>query len=208
MSTELESLKKNKTWILVELPKNRKAISNKWVFTTKRDGQGLEIRKKARLVIKGFYQKEGIDYFETFAPVVSVASLRLLIAVYEATLDWNSIQIDVKTAFLYGTLKEEIYMTQPEGFIEPGKEHLVCKLLKSLYGLKQAPRVWNEEIKSTLTRIGFKQAICDNGIFIHKTRNIVLGIWVDDMPAFFKLEADKNWLIKEIEKNMKLSIVI
>lgn len=143
MEVELESLKSRRTWELVELPKGMRKIGSKWVYRIKTDAYGNEVKKKARLVIQGYRQKEGIDYEETFAPVVRLESLRILLAL-KAIHGWKSFQLDVKTAFLYGTIDKDIYMDQPEGFVEKGKEHFVCHLLKSLYGLKQAPRIWNE----------------------------------------------------------------
>ena len=205
MKEEIESLIKNETWELVELPPGRKAIENKWVYRIKKDKNGQEIKKKSRLVIKGFRQKEGIDYKETFAPVVQITSLRLLLAL--STLkSWKSFQIDVKTAFLYGKLEEEIYMKQPKGFIKEGEEALVCRLKRSLYGLKQAPRVWHEEIKGTLLALGFKQCVCDNGIFLldDGKRFLLLAVWVDDMPIFYKNEEDRNWLKEQIRSKYEI----
>ena len=205
MNEEINSLLKNETWELVALPEERKAIENKWVFRVKRDKNGIEIKKKSRLVIKGFRQKYGIDYKETFAPVVQMQSLRPPLAL-SVINNWKSFQVDVKTAFLYGTLEEDIYMKQPKGFIKEGQEHLVCKLKKSLYGLKQAPRVWHEEIKGTLISIGFKQCTCDNGIFVisDKDRYMVLAMWVDDMPIFYENESDRKWLLEQIRSKYEI----
>jgi len=132
---EIKSLMDNKSWNLLKLPDNRKAIGCKWVFKLKRDTDGKINRYKARLVAKGFSQKEDIDYNETFAPVAKYSSIRIILSI-AATMNMNIIQLDVKTAFLYGKLNEEIYMQQPEGFITEGKEAFVCKLNKSIYGLK------------------------------------------------------------------------
>lgn len=114
-------------------------VQNRWVFATKTNNQGEVYRRKARLVAKGFSQKEGVDYFETFAPVMSHISLRLILALC-AVLDYEIKQFDVTTAFLNASLKEDIYMEQPEGFVTPGKENCVWKLKKALYGLPQSPR--------------------------------------------------------------------
>uniref|UniRef100_H3G5D2 Reverse transcriptase Ty1/copia-type domain-containing protein n=1 Tax=Phytophthora ramorum TaxID=164328 RepID=H3G5D2_PHYRM len=134
---EYKSLMDNNTWVLVPRPRGRKILSNRWVFVVKYTGTGHIDRFKARLVIKGFLQEYGIDYNEIFSPVIRMEVLRLLLTI-AALLDFEIHQMDVKTVFLNGTLEEEIYMAQPEGFKVPGKEHLVCKLLRSLYGLKQA----------------------------------------------------------------------
>jgi len=142
MKEEMQSLQKNETWELAQLPKGKKAIGCKWVYA-KKDGfpDKKDVRYKARLVAKGYAQKEGIDYNEVFSPVVKHSSIRILLALV-AQLNMELVQLDVKTAFLHGDLEEEIYMTQPEGFKVAGKEKLVCKLKRSLYGLKQSPRQW------------------------------------------------------------------
>ena len=136
MEEEMKSLYKNDTWELTRLPKGKKAIGCKWVYAKKQGSLKEDsVRYKARLVVKGYAQREGIDYNEVFSPVVKHSSIRILLALvaqYELDLD----QLDVKTAFLHGDLDEEIYMSQPTGFKTAGKEDMVCKLKKSLYGLK------------------------------------------------------------------------
>ena len=134
MQEEIETLHKNKTWDLVPLPQGRKAISNKWVYKIKRDSNDQVERYRAKLVVKGFAQKEGIDFNEIFSLVVRLTTVRTVLAIC-ATFDLHLEQLDVKTAFLHGELEEEIYM-QPGGFEERGKENLVCRLNKSLYDLK------------------------------------------------------------------------
>ena len=136
--SEYESLIENQTWDLVELPDGRKPIGCKWVFKVKHTSDGKVERFKARLVAKGYAQKYGIDYDETFSPVVRFSSIRALLA-FAVQNDMLIHQMGVVTAFLNGELKEEIYMQQPDGYLQPGKEELVCKLKKSLYGLKQSP---------------------------------------------------------------------
>ena len=158
---EYNSLTEMGTWILVSPPKNRNVIKCKWVFMVKADGH-----YKARLVAKGFTQEHGIDYEETFSPVTRYELIRYLLA-HAALEDWEIEAMDVKTAYLYGKLKEEIYMAQPEGFIKLGQEHKVCKLIKSIYGLKQAGRVWYETISKTLQKkLGFHQLHSDAGVHV------------------------------------------
>ncbi|KAL4591583.1 hypothetical protein LXL04_004552 [Taraxacum kok-saghyz] len=137
MIDELNSMEKNDVWELVELPNGCKPVGCKWVFKTKLDPNGNIERYKARLVAKGYTQKKGIDFQETFSPVSRKDSLRIVMALV-AHFDLELHQMDVKTAFLNGDLHENVYMTQPEGFLSEGQEHLVCKLKKSIYGLKQA----------------------------------------------------------------------
>jgi hypothetical protein len=137
MQEEYDSLLQNQTWILQDLPPGRKAVANKWVYKVKSKPDGSIDRFKARLVAKGFSQSAGLDYGETYAPVASTNNIRMLLSIAAVT-DAEIIQYDIKTAFLYGTLQEEIYMDQPKGFEVPGGQ--VCRLLKSLYGLKQSSR--------------------------------------------------------------------
>ena len=152
---EFGSLMENETWELVELPEGRKAVASKWVFCVKYDQHSNVDRFKSRLVVKGFSQKYGVDYDETYSPVVRFSSIRVLLG-WAACNKMKIHQMDVTAAFLNGDLKEEIYMQQPNGYVQPGKEHLVCWLKKSLYGLKQAPRCWNVEFVNYMKKIGFQ----------------------------------------------------
>ncbi|GJU75513.1 zinc finger, CCHC-type containing protein [Tanacetum coccineum] len=136
---EISSITKNNTWILSDLPPGCKHLGCKWIFKRKMKVNGTIDKFKARLVIQGFRQKEGIDYFDTYAPVARITTIRLLLAlaaIHKLVIH----QMDVKTTFLNGDLDKEMYMKQPEGFVMPANEHKVCKLVKSLYGLKQAPK--------------------------------------------------------------------
>ena len=147
MEQEYESIIRNNTWELVELPSWKQTIGCKWLYKPKINVDGTRDKLKARLVAKGYSQKEGIDYEETFAPVAKLNTIRMLISL-ATKKHWMIHQLDVKSAFLNGELKEEVYLEQPEGFVQKGKEHLVCRLKKALYGLKQAPRSWYENIDS------------------------------------------------------------
>ena len=180
MHDEMNSLKKNNTFDLVELPKGRKILKNKWVFKLKQ-GDGNIVKHKARLVVKGFGQKKGIDFDEIFSPVVS--SIRVVLGL-AATLNLEIEQLDVKTAFLHGDLKEEIYMEQPEGFEEKGQEHIVCKLRKSLYGLKQAPRQWYKRFDSFMVSQNFTKTNGDHCVYVRHFSEgnfIILLLYFDDM---------------------------
>ena len=138
MDEEMAALDKNDTWDLVPLPAGKKAIGCKWVYKVKHNADGSVSRYKARLVAKGYAQKYGIDYEETFSPVAKMATVRVFIAV-AATLGWVLKQMDVKNAFLNGDLQEEVYLEQPQGYVNVRLRNLVCRLKKALYGLKQAP---------------------------------------------------------------------
>ncbi|XP_060672707.1 wall-associated receptor kinase-like 10 [Ziziphus jujuba] len=155
----------------------------KGVFKLKKDGSGRVVKHKARLVVKGFLQKKGIDFDEIFSPVVKMTSIRVIFGLV-ASLNLELEQMDVKTAFLHGDLHEEIYMEQPEGFEVSGKENLVCKLKKSLYGLKQAPRQWYKKFDSFMVSQGYKRTAADQCVYIQKFSGgnfIALLLYVDDM---------------------------
>uniref|UniRef100_A0A2N9HLM6 Integrase catalytic domain-containing protein n=1 Tax=Fagus sylvatica TaxID=28930 RepID=A0A2N9HLM6_FAGSY len=182
MHEEMDSLHKNNTYELVELPKGKKALRNKWVFKLKKDGEKL-VKYKARLVVKGFNQKQGIDFDEIFSPVVKMSSIRVILGL-TASLDLELEQMDVKTVFLHGDLEEEIYMVQPKGFEAKGKEHKVCKLKKSLYGLKQAPRQWYKKFDSFMVGQGYTRTDADHCVYVRQFPNgklIILLLYVDDM---------------------------
>ncbi|KAI5324142.1 hypothetical protein L3X38_033215 [Prunus dulcis] len=165
MESELDSMKNNQVWDLVEPPEGVKPIWCKWVFKTKRASMGNIERFKARLVAKGFTQKEGIGYKETFSPVSTKDAFRIVMALI-AQYDLFLHQMDVKTAFLNGRLDEEIYMVQYEGFIKDGEEHLVCKLKKSIYGLKQASRQWYLRFDEVVSSQGFMENPVDEYIYL------------------------------------------
>ena len=179
---EMDSIVSNHTWELVDLPKGSRPIGCKWVFKKKYHSDGTLNTYKARLVAKGFRQKEGIDYFDTYAPVARTTTIRLLFALASLN-DLIIHQMDVKTAFLNGDLDEEIYMEQPEGYLLPGNEQKVCKLVKSLYGLKQAPKQWHQKFDSVILSNGFIPNSCDKCLYTKtcKTTVIFLCLYVDDM---------------------------
>ena len=182
VNAERESLWKTGTYRLTELPAGRQAIGCRWVFKIKRHADGTIDRCKARLVAKGFSQKEGLDYKETFAPVAKFASIRTLLAL--AAHEDNEVhQMDVQTAFLNGDLDVELYMRQPEGFVEEGKESLVCKLRKSLYGLKQVGRAWFEKINTALMGLQFRSLDSDHCVYVRHQKGEVtyIVLYVDDL---------------------------
>nr|GFA56057.1 copia protein [Tanacetum cinerariifolium] len=136
-----EQLEIKKVWILVDLPYGKRAIGTKWVYRNKKDERGIVIRNKARLVAQGHTQEEGIDYEEVFASVARIEAIRLVLA-YASFMGFPVYQMDVKSAFLYGTIEEEVYVCQPPGFDNPENPDKVYKVVKALYGLHQAPRAW------------------------------------------------------------------
>lgn len=175
-------MEKNKVWTLVNGTEEMKPVGCKWVFKTKTDASGNIERYKARLVAKGFTQRKGIDYTDTFSPVSSKDSLRIIMALV-AHYNLELHQMDVKTAFLNGELVEDIYMKQPPGFVEKGKEHMVCKLRKSIYGLKQASRQWYLKFDEIISDFGFVENKLDECIYlkVSGSKFIFLVLYVDDI---------------------------
>ncbi|KAJ2929121.1 hypothetical protein H1R20_g7970, partial [Candolleomyces eurysporus] len=182
MSEEIDALKGCQVFDLVELPHGRKAIKGRWVFDIKSNG-----RKRARYVAKGFSQIEGIDFKALFSPVVRYESVRFVFAL-AAIYGWYMTAVDVKTAFLYGKLDEEIYMEQPEGFYHKGQEQKVYRLRRAIYGLKQAARAWWQELEQSVKKMGFVRLNADSGIFIFRSDLgvVILIAYVDDIIFFGK----------------------
>ena len=138
MIEEMDALNGNGTWHLVHLPTRKKVIGCRWVFAVKVNPNGSVARLKARLVAKGYAQTYGVDYSDTFSPVVKMTYVRLFISLV-VTHNWDLHQLDIKNVFLHSDLQEEVYMEQPPGFVAQGEIGKVCRLRKSLYGLKQSP---------------------------------------------------------------------
>ena len=183
MVREMQSLHQNKVWALVEPPPNRKVIGSKWVFKRKVNTNGEVERHKACLVAQGFSQKYGLDYEETFSPVVRFESIRSVIAL-GAQHKLQLRQMDVSTAFLNGEFDEEVYMQQPEGFVEEGKEYMVCYLKRSIYGLKPSPRCWNHALDSKLREMKFKPTSGDPCLYVHTDQGgemSLVAVYVDDL---------------------------
>ncbi|GJY40787.1 zinc finger, CCHC-type containing protein [Tanacetum coccineum] len=183
---EIGSIMENNTWVLSDLPPGCKPLGCKWIFKRKMKVDGTIDKFKARLVIQGFRQKEGIDYFDTYAPVARITTIRLLLAL-AAIHNLVIHQMDVKTAFLNGDLDEEVYMKQPEGFVMPGNEHKVCKLVKSLYGLKQAPKQWHQKFDEVVLSSGFllnQSDKCVYSKFDSSGKGVIICLYVDDMLIF------------------------
>nr|GEX42736.1 putative ribonuclease H-like domain-containing protein [Tanacetum cinerariifolium] len=200
MQKELLQFKMQKVWVLVDLPHGKRAIGTKWVYRNKKDKIGIVIRNKARLVAKGHTHEEGIDYEEVFAPVARIKAIRLFLA-YASFMDFMVYQMDVKSAFLYGTIKEEVYVCQPSGFEDPNHPDKVYKVVKALYGFHQAPRAWYETLANYLLENGFQRGKIDQTLFIKRQKEDILlvQIYVDDI-IFGTTNKD---LCKSFEKLMK-----
>ena len=212
IAEELASLAENESWLLTELPEGRSTVKCRWVFHEKRGAEGEIIRYKARLVAKGFTQQYGIDYLETYAPVVKSTSLRIIL-VLAAFYNFEIHQGDIKSAYLLGKLDEEIYMEVPEGIEvqERSKRRIVCRLLRGLYGLKQSGRIWNKAWESFLVeKCGFTRSVEDYAVYYRLGplgKPLWILIWVDDVlwigePADIskaKEELGKQFPLKDLD---------
>jgi hypothetical protein len=206
MQEEMKSLHENHTYDLVELLKGKRALKNKWVFICKIEPNRLQPRYKARLVVNGFSQKKGIDFEEIFSPVVKISSIKVVLGL-AANMNLEIEQLDVKMAFLYGDLEEEIYMEQLEGFPTKGNEHLVCQLKKSLYGLKQAPRQWYKKFDSFMVEHGYDKTTSDHCVFVKKFSDgefIILLVYVDDMLIVGRDISKIDKLKEELSKSFAM----
>ncbi|GJS50358.1 retrovirus-related pol polyprotein from transposon TNT 1-94 [Tanacetum coccineum] len=182
MQEELHQFDRLDVWELVDIPLCKNFINLKWLWKNKHDEENTVIRNKSRLVYKGYAQKEGIDFEESFAPVARLEAVRLFIA-YAVHKSFTVYQMDVKTTFIYGPLKEEVYVNQPDGFVDPYHPDQVYRLKKALYGLKQAPIAWYDELSNFLVSKRFSKGSIDPTQFItkHGEDILLVQIYVDDI---------------------------
>nr|KYP50444.1 Retrovirus-related Pol polyprotein from transposon TNT 1-94 [Cajanus cajan] len=182
MIAEFKALMMNKTWTLVPYQGQKNIIDCKWVFKTKYKADGTIERRKARLVAKGFQQTLGLDYDETFSPVIKAITVRIILSI-AVHFNWEIRQMDINNAFLNGELKETVFMRQPEGFLDKSRPQHICKLTKAIYGLKQAPRSWYDRLRNALLKWGFKNTRSDSSLFVlmSKAHITFLLIYVDDI---------------------------
>lgn len=201
MDEEISSIEKNQTWSLTKLPQGVKCIGVKWIYKTKLDEHGEAKKHKARLVAKGYSQEHGIDYTEVYAPVARMDTIRTIMSI-AAQRNWDIYQLDVKSAFLYGILKEDVYIQQPDGYEIKGEEDKVYKLHKALYGLKQAPRAWFSRIEEYFLREGFTKSQNEETLFFKKNESgnlLIVNIYVDDLIY----TGDNAAMIEEFKKSMQ-----
>ena len=162
-------------------------------------------KHKARLVAKGFQQTPGVDFFETFSPVVKASTIRIIFTL-AVSRGWEIQQIDINNAFLNGNLHEEVFMSQPDGFVDQAKPTYVCKLHKALYGLKQAPRAWFETLRGALLTWGFHNSVSDTSLFYsHKHgRILLLLVYVDDILITGDSQANVQHVIDALHTQFAL----
>lgn len=182
MSTEYDAQVKYGTWDLVPPSLSQNLVSCRWIYTTKYFPNGEEERPKARLVARGNTQRYGVDFGETFSPVIKTTTIRAVLNI-AVNKGWQLKQLDVNNAFLQGELQEEVYMTQPPGFVDNDRPQHVCRLKKPIYGLKQAPRAWYMALKNHLVDCGFKNSLADTSLFTHiaGTHYTYILVYVDDI---------------------------
>ena len=210
MHAELKALEDNNTWTIVSLPDGTNVIGNKWVYKIKYNPNGSVERYKARLVAKGYTQQQGIDYFDTYAPVAKFNTLKLLFCL-AAINNWHLHHMDINNAFLHGDLNEDVYMKLPQGYTPKGviPHNAVCKLQKSLYGLKQASRQWYAKLSNHLLHNGFQHSKSDHSLFLRHKSGVFLAllIYVDDIIVAttdlqelisFKSSLDNHFRLKDL----------
>jgi hypothetical protein len=182
MAEEFNALLKNGTWTLVSPTPSMNIVGSKWVYRIKRKADGSVDRYKARLVAKGFHQQEGVDFWETYSPVIKPITIRTVLSIAVSS-GWAIKQVDVSNAFLHGLLNETVYMSQPVGFVYPQLPNAVCLLKKALYGLKQAPRAWFSRLSTRLLELGFIASKADTSLFVFISASVHLFalVYVDDI---------------------------
>ena len=182
VAEESDDMIKNETWYESELPKGKRAVSCKWIYTIKYLPDGTIDRKKTRLVARGFTQTYGEDYIDTFAPMAKLHMIRIILSI-ATNLGWGLWQMDVKNAFLQGELEDEVYMQPPPGLESLVKPGNVLRLKKAIYGLKQSPRAWYHKLSTTLNGRGFRKSELDHTLFTLVTPSgiICLLVYVDDI---------------------------
>jgi transposase InsO family protein len=208
MADELNSIRANQTWILVPCPSDIKPLHVKWVYKLKIDTDGRPLRYKARLVARGDEQLAGVDFTETFSPVVKWSTMRTVVSM-AAMHGWPILHLDVKYAFLNGDLTERVYIFQPPGFIQPGAEDHICLLNKALYGLRQSPRQWNARLDAYLTALGLNQSHADPSLytFIEGDLLLILIIYVDDLLIIGSHATKVRWLEAALSSEFKMSLL-
>lgn len=201
INDEIKSLKSNKVFIKVPINNiNKRPVSSKWVFTVKQDEKGNVEKFKARIVARGFSQRYGLDYTETYCSVVQIMTTRLLLN-YAAQRRLNIKQFDIKTAFLYGNLNEQIYMIPPDGLQE---ENTVWELKRSLYGLKQSPRMWNIKFSTVLKNIGLEPSTYDNSVFYSKNQTLFVLVYVDDGLILGEKETETIEVLTKLKEHFEM----
>jgi hypothetical protein len=204
MDSEYTALMKNKTWHLVPPKKGINVIDCKWVYKIKRKSDGSLDRYKARLVAKGFKQMYGIDYEDTFSPVVKAATIRIILSI-AVSRGWSLQQLDVHNTFFHGLL-EEVYMRQPPGYEDVSCPSYICKLDKALYEVKQDPMAWYSRLSTKLRELGFQASKTDTSLFFYSKKNVTMFvlIYVDDIIVASSMQDATTTLLQDLNKEFAL----
>jgi hypothetical protein len=199
MKDEFDALQANKTWSLVPRPPGARIITGKWVFKHKMKPDGTLERYKARWVVRGFHQWPGIDFGETFSPVIKPATIQTVLTII-ASKRWLAHQLDVSNAFLHGNLREKVYSQQPTGIADPARPNDICLLSRSLYGLCQAPRAWFDRFVAHVTSLEFVQSRADTSLLVYNKNRAAayLLLYVDDMI----LSASTTTLLRQVVQRL------
>ncbi|WVZ49109.1 hypothetical protein U9M48_000490 [Paspalum notatum var. saurae] len=200
MDVEYSALMRNHTWELVPPKKGINLIDSRWVFKVKKKADGSVERLKARLVAKGYKQRYGVDYLDTFCPVVKTTTIRVILSL-AISRGWSMRQIDIQNAFLHGVLEEEVYMKQPPGYCDPDRpSDYICRLKKALYGLKQAPRAWHSRLTGKLHELGFRSSVADASLLVFKQAGITMYmlVYVDDIIIVSSSNSATEKLIQKL----------
>jgi hypothetical protein len=205
MVEEYESIFKNSTWKIVPRPVDKSAVGSRWIYKVKQAADGSVEKYKSRFVARGFSHIEGIDYDETFAPIVRYSYIRSILSL-STQMGWRIHHMDVKTVFLNGIIEEELYTKQPEGFENFDRESYVCRLKRALYGMKQAPRSWYTQIDNYFTILGFTKSEADANPYqvLVEGKLLIIVLYVDDLILTGDdkmIHSCKEDLAKEFEMN-------
>jgi hypothetical protein len=206
MRSEFNALVENSTWQLIPRPPGANVVSGKWVYKHKFHSDGSLSRHKARWVVRGFSQEHGIDYDETFSPVVKPSTIRIILSLAVSSR-WPIHQLDIKNAFLHGFLSEVVYCQQPKGFEDPSHPDHVCLLRKSLYGLKQPPRAWFTRFATFITSVRFVSSKSDASLFIYHSSTDVayLLLYVDDTVLTASSDAFLHKIIASLSAEFSMT---
>ena len=205
MTDEYHALLDNQTWTLVPRTSSMNVVGCRWVYKIKERVDGSIERYKARLVAKGFNQEQGVDFTNTFSPVAKATTVRILLSI-GLSRQWSIRQLDVKNAFLHGALAEEVYMSQPPGFIHSSFPDHVCKLHCSIYGLRQAPLVWFQSLSHALISLGFKSSQADNSLFTNHSSagTVLLLVYVDDIIIIGSTDSLVNHFVHKLSQRFHM----
>jgi hypothetical protein len=206
MREEYNALMAQNTWTLVPRPAGVNVVMGKWIFRHKLNSDGSLARSKARWVVRGFTQQQGVDYDETFSPIIKPATICVVLSM-ATSHNWSIHQLDVKNAFLHGNFSEHVYAQQPSGFVSPSHPNFVCKLNKSLYGLKQAPHTWFLQFTSFLSTLGFCGSKSDRSLFMFKQgpSTAYLLLYVDDIILTASSSSLLNHFIHKLHAELAMS---